>query len=172
MMHWLTKRKIDNWKRKHRESIDLSTETPLVGSHIDANTERYQFIGCETDGTALLINYQLSADRKQLNLYLKLADGRIFTLPSKLNASEVKYVQVIRISNPIPRIDDANALHEKRSERDDVLSIGNFRFEILIPHSKWRITYNGWLRAVHPSNTPNHNDADDDECKHVIFTFL
>lgn len=51
--------------------------------------------------------------------------------------------------------------------------MANLRFEILVPHSKWRITYNGWLRVLKPTAPINDAaDAADDEFQHVVFSFL
>lgn len=65
-----------------------------------------------------------------------------------------------------------NTAREKRNGRN-ALSAAGLRFEILVAHSKWRITYNGWLR-VQKANAPFNNmaDAGDDEFQHVVFSFL
>lgn len=84
-MHWMTKRRIDNWKKKNRTRIDLYAERPRQCSDDNGNDikcERYQFVGCETDGTTLLVDYKTTDEQQEAYLYLKLADGRIFTLPS------------------------------------------------------------------------------------------
>lgn len=84
-MHWMTKRKIANWKRQNRKHIDLYTEKPTECIGVNGNghtSERYQFVGCETDGTILFIDYRIANGEKEAFLYLKFTDGRIFTLPS------------------------------------------------------------------------------------------
>lgn len=91
-MHWITKRRIDNWKKKNRKPIDLYAERPwqcIDENDNDIKCERYQFVGCETDGTTLLIDYKVTDEQKEAYLYLKLADGRIFTLPSNCTSNGV-----------------------------------------------------------------------------------
>lgn len=81
----MTKRKIGNWKRQNSRRIDLNAEKPTECVDVNGNrhsSERYQFVGCETDGTILLIDYRIADGQKEAFLYLKFADGRIFTLPS------------------------------------------------------------------------------------------
>lgn len=104
MMNWMTKRKIDNWKKRNRRRIDFHTEKPLNGNDNNIKCERYQFVGCEMNGTMMLIDYQITNEQKQAFLYLKLADGRILTLPSKFKSkltfplqSHCLFAQVIRM---------------------------------------------------------------------------
>lgn len=91
-MHWMTKRKIDAWKKRNKRHINFNVEKPLRCNN-DSTTndnryEHYQYVGCETDGTMLLIDYKISNGQKEAYLYLKLADGRIFTLPSESSQTQ------------------------------------------------------------------------------------
>lgn len=86
VMQWMVKRKIDAWKKQNKRRIDLYTERPLQCTHDndnDTECERYQFVGCETDGTILLIDYKIKNASQEAYVYLKLPDERILTLPSK-----------------------------------------------------------------------------------------
>lgn len=129
MAQWLKKRKIENWIRKNRTSINFAVEN-LLEFDTESGTKKiqryqvciedcspnnvhqlksinsilwrcsnysfqqrlelsfnlgslfFQFIGCESDGACLLIDFTATHANKEAYLYLKLADGRIFTLPS------------------------------------------------------------------------------------------
>lgn len=92
IMHWMIKRKIDNWKKQNKQRIDVYTERPLQqrannnNNNNEGKCERYQFVGCGTEGTVLFIDYKLTDGQQEACLYLKLADGRILTLPSKIRS--------------------------------------------------------------------------------------
>lgn len=104
--------------------------------------------------------------QKETYLCLKSADGRIFTLSSESKTN------TWLTSLHFPRTDDANLIRKKRHIGD-----ANFapilRFEILVPHSTCRITYNDWLRVQKPNAQINKNvNAEEDEFYHVVFSFL
>lgn len=102
--------------------------------------------GSDSDGNSLLVKITRRRHRKaEVWLILRLKNGDLFTLPD----------------HPDTRI--VNASTHK-------FDAAGLTFDCIAPYSKWRINFNGYLRAGRRQKwSPNVQDGD---LKHIKFNFL
>lgn len=96
--------------------------------------------GNDENGNSFVLKFERRRHRiAEIWLILRLQNGDIFTFPKHPNSV---------IVNTIPRAFEGAGL----------------KLECLIPYSKWRITYSGWMRKGITESYPH----DDDEQLHFV----
>lgn len=136
---FVLRRKIEQNKDKKIELELQNREAPKILSKEDSFDSQNIF-GNDEDGNSLVLKFERRRHRiAEIWMILRLKNGEVYTFPSHPNSV---------IVNATPRAFEGAGL----------------KLECLVAHSKWRITYSGWMRK----GVNEDYSHDDDERLHFV----